>query len=84
MNIIFPNRIVFILSFLLIAVLPAPGFSFNDDFTDTGGYIVLGGIYGFEDFQDIEAASVDDSWGFEFRGGYRFNDYLVFNCVSCL
>ena len=32
---------------------------------------------GFEDFQDIEDASVDDSRGFQFRGGYRFNDYLA-------
>jgi opacity protein-like surface antigen len=77
MNTYFPIRIVFFILFLLIAGTPAPGFSFNNDFTDTGGYVVLGGLYGFEDFQDTENASVDDSWGFEFRGGYRFNDYLA-------
>ena len=77
MDTFFPIRIVFVILFLLIAGPLSPGLSFAGEYTDTGGYIVLGGLYGVEDFQDFEDASVDDSWGFEFRGGYRFNDYLA-------
>jgi len=62
---------------LLITGAFTPNASLAQDFTETGGYVVIGGINAFEDFESTEDADIDDTMGFQFRGGYRFNDYFA-------
>ena len=41
------------------------------------GYMVFGGVNGFEEFDAPGIKSVDDSLGVQLRGGYRFNQYFA-------
>jgi opacity protein-like surface antigen len=50
-----------------------------DDFINTGGYLVLGGMNGFEQFQNTKpfVLDVDNTMGFEIKGGYRAHKFLA-------
>jgi hypothetical protein len=68
---------------LLAAALMLPGtradagnFS-GDEFVNAGGYLVVGGTNGFEQFRKDVGVDFDNTMGFEVRGGYRFMPNLA-------
>ena len=71
-----------ICTFNLVAVtfitcLCLKGLSFADDYASPGTYFIIGGVTGFEDFQDTGADEFQDAWGMELRLGYRFNKHFA-------
>jgi len=52
--------------------LSAGSSALAQSYTDPGGYLVIGGISAFESFQNTQGTPIDDSLGFNIRGGYRF------------
>jgi len=48
-----------------------------EDYCDPGWYIILGGLTGFEQFQDTGEADIGTTLGFELRGGYRVLKYFA-------
>ena len=48
----------------------------DTEFGRSGPYLGGGGVYAFENF-DINSYSPDDSWGYEVKGGYRFNEWFA-------
>ena len=59
-----------------VATLALFGPASAEEFVDPGGYLVLGGITAFEQFQDTGGTPIENSLGFEIRGGYRFTRNL--------
>ena len=50
----------------------------DDEYGRSGPYFGVGATYAFENFSgDANDRSVDDSWGYNIRGGYRFNEYFA-------
>lgn len=49
----------------------------GQDFVNTGGYMMIGGLTGFEFFQRDGGQEFDSSFGFVLKGGARFNPYLA-------
>lgn len=72
-----PVPFVFVIVITLIPGFLGPNQCLANDFTHPGGYIVVGGLNGFENFDRTEDADIDDAWGYQFRGGYRFNDHFA-------
>jgi opacity protein-like surface antigen len=73
-------RLAIVLALLMGFSLPAK--SANDDFVGIGGYLMLGGLSAFENFQGIDGAQFfrtdfDTSFGFVIKGGYRFHPILA-------
>ena len=67
---------------VLVAAPAGAQRSFGDnfrgqDFVNTGGYMVLGGLTGFEVFQADGGQQFDNSLGFVLKGGARFNPYIA-------
>ena len=48
-----------------------------EEYCDPGWYLVVGGLTGFEQFQDTEDADIGTTLGFELRGGYRVLKYFA-------
>lgn len=48
----------------------------DQEFGRSGPYVAGGGMYAFENF-DASGDEPDDSWGYEAKGGYRFNEYFA-------
>lgn len=50
----------------------------DQEFGRSGPYLAGGGLYAFESFDgDATATNPDDSWGYDVKGGYRFNEYFA-------
>lgn len=49
----------------------------GNDYVNTGGYLVIGGLTAFDDFQLNAAPPIGASLGFVIKGGYRFLPYLA-------
>lgn len=50
----------------------------DDEYGRSGPYLGVGGIYAFENFSGIATATTPDgSWGYDLKGGYRFNEYFA-------
>ena len=64
-----------ILTVALLVIWVRPGLA-SDSFNRPGPYLGLGAAGGIENFSGA-ARGAGDSFGFNFRGGYRFNDYLA-------
>jgi hypothetical protein len=60
----------------VLIVLGAGGARAGDTFNRPGPYLGLGAAGGLSDFGGA-FDRFGDSYGFNFRGGYRFNDYLA-------
>ena len=60
----------------VLIVLGAGGARAGDTFNRPGPYLGLGAAGGLSDFGGA-FDHFGDSYGFNFRGGYRFNDYLA-------
>lgn len=61
----------------------------GNDFVNTGGYMILGGLTGFDNFSNptnVPTPSIDSSFGFVLKGGARLNSFLAleaeFNYLS--
>jgi hypothetical protein len=70
---------VFIRRMLIVTLLfitPSPTSWAEDAFNRPGAYVGLGAAGGLSEF-DGAARGAGDSLGFNFRGGYRFNDYMA-------
>jgi len=48
----------------------------DTEFGRSGPYLGGGGIYAFESF-NVDDYSPDGSWGYELKGGYRFNEWFA-------
>jgi len=59
---------------LLLSDLPAWG---QQEFEEPGGYLVVGGLTAWDDFADKSGTPVDESLGFEIKGGYRFTRHIA-------
>lgn len=57
-------------------VLLLGGFAAAGEFDDPGGYLIIGGLTAFEQFQGTDDTDISNSMGVELRGGYRFLEYL--------
>jgi opacity protein-like surface antigen len=57
--------------------LALPSTALADPWTEPGGYWMLGGVNGFEHFQNVEE-DFSDSWGVALGAGYRLNRWLAF------
>jgi len=73
-------RLASLLLALVLFALPAK--SANDDFVTVGGYLMLGGLTAFDNFQGVDGFQVintdfDTSFGFVIKGGYRFHPLLA-------
>jgi opacity protein-like surface antigen len=66
-----------LVSAVFIAWLCLNGLCSADDYFSPGTYFILGGLTGFEDFQNTGVEKFNDAWGIELRVGYRFNKYLA-------
>jgi hypothetical protein len=52
--------------------------SAQDEFGRSGPYIGAGGVYAWENFSGSASATTpDDSWGYDIKGGYRFNPWFA-------
>jgi len=64
---------------LLIAILfllACPAYA-SDEYEEPGGYIIIGGLTSFPNFESPDdGIETSNSMGFEFRLGYRFLSYL--------
>lgn len=50
----------------------------DDQYGRSGPYLGAGGLYAFENFSGAEGSpSPDGAWGYELKGGYRFNEYFA-------
>jgi len=50
----------------------------DDEYGRSGPYLGAGGLYAFEDFSGSPSATTPDgSWGYDLKGGYRFNEYFA-------
>jgi hypothetical protein len=50
----------------------------SEAYEEPGGYLILGGLTGFQVFQNLNGQPFDHSLGFEIRAGYRMNPFLAF------
>jgi hypothetical protein len=53
----------------------------GNDFVNTGGYMIIGGLTGFSNFDDpnnVPPPQWDASFGFVLKGGARLNPFLAF------
>ena len=69
-----------IAALLLVASASASAqYDYEDetDYARDGFYLGLSGVAAFEDFKNTGGASIDDSLGLNFRGGYRFHPHLA-------
>jgi len=47
------------------------------DYVNTGGYMMIGGLTGFEAFSGDGGQDFDSTFGFVLKGGARFNPYIA-------
>lgn len=60
---------------------PAPVAQEQPALDRSGPFLGVGVNYFVEDFTDTGVLDFGDTWGFNLRGGYRFNDYLAAEAV---
>lgn len=48
----------------------------DEEYGRSGPYVGLGATYAFEEFSS-DAKSADNTWGYHFAAGYRFNEYFA-------
>ncbi len=61
----------------LAATSASAQYDYGADYARNGFYLGLSGVAAFEDFKNTGGASIDDSLGLNFRGGYRFHPHLA-------
>lgn len=62
---------------LAALVVLAAGSVAADPYSAPGAYVFIGGLNGFEDFEDRDQTTYDDSLGFDARVGWRVNPYVA-------
>lgn len=62
---------------VLIGLAASPASAVDREYGRSGPYIGAGALYAFENFDTSGLQSPDGSWGYDIKGGYRFNEYFA-------
>lgn len=78
------SKVAAVLAAVVVLAAPVSGFASDGDseFGRSGPYVSGSAMYGFENFSGKAAdPTPDNSWGYNLRGGYRFNEYFALEAL---